>query len=428
MPLKLLAVGDIHLGRYPSRLPESLSGDRRALAPAGAWARIVAYAIAEQVHVVALAGDVVEREDDFFEAYRELRKGVQRLTDAGIRVVGVAGNHDVRVLPRLADQLPDFHLLGRGGEWETTTLEAAGETLTLHGWSFPQPLVHRSPLEGVVPERGPGLNLGLLHCDRDQSGSPHAPVRSGELSSAGLDGWLLGHIHAPDALTVDALRGYLGCVSGMDPGEPGDHGPWLITVSGARLQRVEQQVLAPLRWQPASLNLSDITEAEQARSLLLEELRELDENLAALASPPVAVGLRIVLEGRTDLGPAVQALFERERQDGSIVYDQGASGAAFFVEKCHLDTRPALSLEKLAQQSDPVGLLAQRLRWLDEPDSEPARRLITDAGRRLRVQGGDARWRGLDAELPDDAKVVDHLRRSGLRLLDEMLSRQAGET
>ena len=65
-----------------------------------------------------LAGDVVEQEDDFYEAYGDLRRGVDRLAAAGVPVLGVSGNHDVQVLPRLADAVPGFRLLGRGGAWE----------------------------------------------------------------------------------------------------------------------------------------------------------------------------------------------------------------------------------------------------------------------------------------------------------------------
>ena len=89
--MKLLAVGDIHLGRTPSRLPPELADRARELGPAEAWRRAVNAAIAAEVGAVLLAGDVVERDDDFFEAYRELSQGVKRLTDAGIAVIGVAG-------------------------------------------------------------------------------------------------------------------------------------------------------------------------------------------------------------------------------------------------------------------------------------------------------------------------------------------------
>jgi hypothetical protein len=46
------------------------------------------------VDAVLLAGDVVEQEDDFHEAYPDLRRGVERLTGAGIRVLGAGGAWD----------------------------------------------------------------------------------------------------------------------------------------------------------------------------------------------------------------------------------------------------------------------------------------------------------------------------------------------
>src|SRR5690606_36767750 len=136
-------------------------------------------------------------EHDFFEGYRELQRGVARLLAAGIRTLAVAGNHDVEVLPRLADQLHGFELLGRGGIWERITVSAAAEQLSLHGWSFPRRRVSSSPLEGAELARGPGVNLGLLHADRDQLDSHYAPVTSAQLQHSAVDGWLLGHIHAP---------------------------------------------------------------------------------------------------------------------------------------------------------------------------------------------------------------------------------------
>ena len=115
-------------------------------------------------------------------------------------------------------------LLGKGGTWEAATLEGDGEKVTLWGWSFPAQQGTRSPLSDAGFPRGPGPNLGLLHCDRDQAGSPYAPVMSRELEAAGLDGWLLGHIHVPDALTAPSPSGYLGSVTGANPGEAGAHG------------------------------------------------------------------------------------------------------------------------------------------------------------------------------------------------------------
>ena len=169
-----------------------------------------------------LAGDVVDRDDDFFEAYRALEAGVTRLAQAGIAVIGVAGNHDVKVLPRLANHIPQFRLLGTDGTWESHKIDRAGETLAIWGRSFPRARATANPLQDKTFDREDHVTLGLLHCDRDAGAeSPYAPVTGQELARAGLDGWLLGHIHKPDALAVPSPNGYLGSLTGMDRGETG---------------------------------------------------------------------------------------------------------------------------------------------------------------------------------------------------------------
>ena len=64
--MKILAVGDIHLGRTPSRLPADLAAQARRFGPAAAWDRTVETAVEAGVRAVLLAGDVVDRDDDFF--------------------------------------------------------------------------------------------------------------------------------------------------------------------------------------------------------------------------------------------------------------------------------------------------------------------------------------------------------------------------
>jgi len=420
--LKLLAVGDMHLGRRPSRLPEELAERATQLGPTGAWHRTVDTAIEEAVDVVALAGDVVEREDDFYEGYRELHDGVERLKDAGIAVIGVAGNHDVRVLPRLADQLPDFHLLGRQGEWEAKEFAVDGETLTLWGWSFPKEQVRQSPLAGARFDRPSGINLGLLHCDRDQVGSPYAPVTSTELQAAGLDGWLLGHIHVPDALSAEAPIGYLGSVTGMDPGETGDHGPWLLTLNRGQIESIEQHVIAPLRWERLPLDLSTITDPADVRPLLLEAVQDLDTTLMEHGLAPEAVGLRVQLTGRTNIAGQVVDLF-KSNERGHI--HTGTRGSHYFIEKLAVATRPAVDLETLAQQSDPPGLLARRLMLLDAHADNPERQALLEAARRdLGELQRSQQWQALAAAPLDDETVAEWLHTAGIQLLEQMLAQR----
>ena len=415
--MKILAVGDMHLGRTPSRLPPELHA--RELGPAEAWRRTVAAALDHGVKAVLLAGDVVDRDDDFFEAYQALESGVRRLADADIDVIGVAGNHDVKVLPRLTRHIPQFRLLGKGGKWESCRIEQGRDAVTLWGWSFPQARVLASPLEGTSLDPAPGINLGLLHCDRDAGAdSPYAPITRQELERAGLDGWLLGHIHKPDALTAASPSGYLGSLTGLDRGESGLRGPWMITVADGRIVEVEHLPLAPLRWEALEVDLEGIGDPAEVKGRILEEVIRLDGELASLHPAPSAAGLSVALTGRTRFGSAALDQISREDQDD---LPTGAAGTRYFIVDLRLDTRPEIDLKELATRPDPVGLLAARLLWLDRPEGDPERdRLVDQARRDLRDRCANPVWHGLAAggAVPEP---VAWLRHSGFRALDRLL-------
>lgn len=416
--MKILAVGDIHLGRTPSRLPAELGSQSRRFGPATAWARTVEAAVQAKVRAVLLAGDVVDREDDFFEAYRELAQGVERLSDAGISVLGVAGNHDVKVLPRLANEMPAFRLLGAGGKWEHYEIAHDGDIVTVWGWSFPQAKVSQSPLSGKPFKRRSGVNLGLLHCDRDAGSSPYAPVASGDLERAGLDGWLLGHIHKPDELTAASPNGYLGSLTGLRRRETGPRGPWLIGISRGSINEISQLPLAPLRWQRLDVDLQGIAEAADAKGRLLAALRVFDEKLVSETHGPSAVGLAVRFCGRSRFGDAAVAEFSGEDRDAIWI---GTGGVHYFIESISAETRPEIDIGQLAKRGDPPGLLAQRLLWLEEPEGHTEReRLVSLARRHLQAESRATKWSGLGESPEPDP--VEWLHKAGYRVLERLLA------
>ncbi len=80
--VRILFVGDMHLGTRPARVPAGLP-EADAMGPGGAWDRTVRAALDHGVRAVALAGDVVNRRNELFEARRPLDRGLGRLADAG---------------------------------------------------------------------------------------------------------------------------------------------------------------------------------------------------------------------------------------------------------------------------------------------------------------------------------------------------------
>ena len=231
--MKILCTGDLHMGRRPRKVADRQ--EARRYSATAMWEAIVDRAPAESVDLLALTGDMVDADNGCFEAIGPLERGLLQLAEAGIPTYAVSGNHDWDVFVRLADSMdcPTFHLLGRGGQWQEAYFPSAeAPRLRLVGWSFPLATVTHDPLADFELARNDCLpTIGLLHADMDQATSRYAPVPQSSLRRQPLAAWLLGHIHRPTwiASSTEASILYPGSPQALDPGEPGVHGPWLLT-------------------------------------------------------------------------------------------------------------------------------------------------------------------------------------------------------
>ncbi|NCG22067.1 MAG: DNA repair exonuclease, partial [Rhodobacterales bacterium] len=325
MSTQLLFVGDIHLGRQPDRLAD-VGPDTSALAPTEAWKRVVTYALDNAVSAVVLAGDVVDNDRDRFEAYGHLERGIQRLAAADIPVIAVAGNHDGIVLPRLAKSLgrSGFKLLGVGAKWERIEL-GSDPPVDLLGWSFPSRHSKANPLrspglaESIADRRPTAALLGVLHTDLGGgASSPYAPVSASELEQEReVDGWFLGHIHKPGELHTARPIGYLGSLVGLDRGETGARGPWLVTVEGRGQVSAKQVPLGPVHWEAAEIDVTDMPEdtagAEDfLRTCVQEHFMEMQRDRPELTETALrVVAVSITFTGQPKTGRHVQAFIEQ---------------------------------------------------------------------------------------------------------------------
>ena len=428
MSLKLLALGDLHIGRTPTRLPASLTAQAADFGPASAWMAAVDLAVRESVDAVLMAGDLVESTQDYFEGLAHLQRGAQKLREHNIRLIVITGNHDVEVLPRLVDELPDIELLGRNGQWQNTVIDSrltdANERVRLWGWSFPSRHFHDDPLADFPGRSGAELNLGLLHCDRDQPTSAYAPVTSSGLANAQLDAWLLGHIHQPDALTAAKPFGYLGTVSGLDAGESGARGAWLMVIDEGQIAELSHIPIAPLRWDQITI---DCTGAEQLPVLegrLTEALRELASRLNSERVVPQLLGLRLHLTGETAI--ASETLADLAPNLDTALPLPDAPHIQWFVERQVIDLRPAIALETLAQRNDQPGLLAQKLLILQRPANDAKRdALLNQAALHARTVSSQGRWQHLPGPTADTEQLATWLRQSAQDALRAMLANES---
>ncbi len=376
---RILFVGDMHLGRPAGGLPAELAA--AGLGPAAALDRVVDAAREHEVHAVAFAGDLVDGANALFEAYGLLEAMVEKLAAAGVSVVAVAGNHDTRTLPRLADQLGErFCLLGAGGTWSSFLIPGdAPLPVRLVGWSFPHPRYDRSPLEDPPPApREAEITLGLLHADLDGGSSPYAPVAGADLRSVGYRLWFLGHIHRPDPLQDDA-PGYLGSLSPLDPTETGVHGPVLVTVDRQAQLRAERLPLAPLRWEHTDLACPPLpSPRDDLGPALLKAMLDRHRELESSCPDLVALGFRLTLGGRHPDPRAVHEAAAALKPEDMIT--RAPTGAALFVNKLTIQVHGAHDLAAMARHTDPAGLLARRILELEQGSGAGAPSLLTEAG------------------------------------------------
>lgn len=427
----ILCTGDLHLGRRSSRV----ALDEHTFSVTHVWESIVDQAIQRRVDAVALTGDVVDRDNRYYEAIGPLERGVRRLGERGIPTYAVSGNHDFDVLPRLIDVVgvDSFHLLGRDGKWELQTLERDGEpVLEIAGWSFPSEHYHRSPLADFDDLDDAGVpRVGMLHADLDQPSSPYAPVTRGELEQHAMAVWLLGHIHLPQERRTasDDLILYPGSPQALDPGERGPHGPWLINVSPGVRPTAQQIPLATVRYRELGIDLDGVDTEDDFQRVVPDRIAEDLANLADGAGALERVVYRLGLQGRTALhrelfGLSSSLLGNFERSFGRITAG---------VDKAEIQTRPKVDLDELSRGQDPPAVLASLLREIETGEISEERRPLFQ---RLRAQLSDLhrcnaysplRGERDTARAPDEEEVRRFVLLEGMTLLDEMLAQKRRE-
>jgi len=423
--MKILCSGDLHLGRRSSRLPDGV--DARAHSAAAAWNALVELALDLRVDLVALSGDVVDRENRYFEAFGPLERGVRRLAAAHVPVVAVAGNHDFDVLPKLAPSLgKGFRLLGAGGRWEGLTILRDGRpALHVVGWSFPAEHVPASPLGGLpaLPTDGAPV-LGLLHADLDQPGSPYAPVGSAELRVAPVSFWLLGHVHGPrlHERSGAAPLLYPGSPQALDPGETGPHGAWLLELAPGRPPEVRHVPLSTVRYDAVEVDVTGVAEWDELDLRVAEGVRAHVQRVAEEGCGPLRhLCCRVRVAGRTPLHRGVEArlrerLHELDPEHGEV---KGR------VERVEVATRPAAELDELARGGDAPGVLARFVLALDTGTLDGGQeRLLNDLAARSREVRRARPYQAL-ADPPSTPEEPRELaRRQALLLLDSLLAQK----
>lgn len=425
--MKILCTGDVHIGRRPSRLPES---DGRAHSCGEAWGRIVDAALAEAVDLVLVSGDLIDERNRFYEAAGPLEMGVRRLTRAGVRMMAVAGNHDHDALPWMLEGLgPDVTLLGRGGRWQRERVMGRdGVAVDVDGWSFPARSVPTSPLTGYRHTADGVPLIGLLHADLDQPTSRYAPVALAELRASAPALWVLGHVHAPRHLESagSATILYPGSPQAMDPGEGGTHGIWIVDVERHGVAGYRLIPLSTVRYQDVTVDVDGLADEPAVHRRVVDGVRVALRDAVETADCLRWLCCRVRVVGRTPLHRTLQPRLERLCAE--LALESGDARA--IIEAVRVETRPARELRILASGSaDAPSVLARLVLSLDAGhDGGDHDDILRDAARRTaEVRNARPYLKILEDDEPDPTEVEARVRERATVLLDELLAQKEAD-
>ncbi len=369
MAIKILVAGDLHLGRSSGGIP----GGMEEISTRETWRRIVERCIAVKADMLLLTGDMVDRDNRYFEAIGPLQSGFARLRDAGIMVFMVAGNHDFDVLQQItgSGDYDNVRLLGKGGEWELARFEKDGEQIQVAGWSFPLQYVYENPLlsfDRISPDPNYPL-IGLLHCDLAAGESRYGPVGETDLLAKGADVWALGHIHKPWVINRERpLVFYPGSPHALSAKETGARGPVLLTMEGRSVSR-EQVPLSPVRYETLFVDITGCADESDVRSKITRKLY--DDGLDQISGQQELAWIvyDIVLSGTHKSPRGAESWATTGRED---YMHEIRPGTKIIIRTIESIISPGIeSLEKLAGETSPAGKLAETLLALREGRTTP---------------------------------------------------------
>jgi len=334
---KFFHAADLHidsplrgLERYDEAPMEEIrSATRRA------FENLVRRAIEESVAFVILAGDVFDGDWKDFGTGLWFAARLRELTNEGIRVYIVAGNHDAQGKMTMSLTYPEAVRTFRTSAPESFVDEPTG--VVLHGQSFAKAATTEDLASNYPASQAGAFNIGVLHTALTgrEGHDPYAPCSPDSLRGKGYDYWALGHVHEREIVSEEPWIVFPGNLQARHIRETGAKGATLVTVADGRITSVTAEVFDVVRFARLEVDVGSCvsrSECEDAVAAKLADARnEADGRLLAA---------RVEVTGRSAANPVLR------REVGAFVAacrDRANALSDVWVEKVKIGTRDAVA-------------------------------------------------------------------------------------
>jgi exonuclease SbcD len=352
MAYRFLHTADIHLDSplrslalRNAELAELIAGATRHT-----LASIVDLCLAERVDALLLSGDLYDGEQTSMKTARFLAGELHRLSEGGIAVFVIRGNHDA--LSKITRELtfpPNVKLFAGRAEAVTVARARGERPIVVHGLSFAEPQApesllprYRAPIDGAI-------NIGLMHTSLGGAvgHDPYAPCSLADLDGSGFRYWALGHVHKASVVEGRCTVVMPGIPQGRDVNEDGAKSVALVTVADDGAIRVEHRPVGLAAFERVVVDAGGIADWEDLNRAVGAALRRTRE---AVSARHLVARVRIV--GDTTLA-------WRLRRDLDLVTTEAGLHADLlghcWIEKVELDCRAAATGATV--RDDPVAEL-----------------------------------------------------------------------
>lgn len=266
-----------------------------------AFDAIVDLALERDAAFLVVAGDVYDGAERGLRAQLRFRDGLARLADAGISSFVVHGNHDpVATGWSAIGRWPVGVTVFDTGSVSVVPVVHKGRAVaTVQGISYATRATSENLALRFSRPDGPGLHVGLLHCNVQgaaQGYADYSPCTLDDLRRARLDYWALGHVHQQRILHRGTGPGdpwivYAGNSQARSPraSERGPKGAVVVHVEHGRVTEVEPVACDRVRFDERECAIDG-----------LEALDDLEDRLVSHAESALgdASGRSVVLRAR----------------------------------------------------------------------------------------------------------------------------------
>ena len=355
--MKFIHAADIHLdsplrglARYEGAPVEEIRGATRR-----AFQNLVDACLSEGADFLVLAGDIYDGSWKDYNTGLFFVGQLRRLTNEGVRVALVKGNHDAASQITKQLTLPDGAIEFDTRSPQTHILDDLG--VALHGQSYGQRDVTED-LASSYPEPTSGLfNLGILHTALDgrEGHDAYAPCSAARLIERGYDYWALGHVHRREVVSEDPWIVFPGNLQGRHARETGPKGATLVTIEDGTVSSLQELELDVVRWCRCEVDVADARSGhdvvDQVRQALDVEAESAGDRLLAA---------RVHLRGRSAADGELRAHGDRwENEIRAAALD---ASTAVWIERIAFDTQADIDVDTLIEGTGPVPELLRAVR------------------------------------------------------------------